>query len=124
MEPSAVISGKAKMRKLMNTPRASRERIQPMVKVPIRRLMVGAPSLHSRECADPAGTPNEFALLRACGLAVVAEQMENTLQIFRFEQRRDSGFQIDLSLLQWAIGKGRGVKMAEGTRSGAKRAQK
>src|SRR5208283_5851637 len=33
MEPSAVMSGNAKMRKLMNTPSARSERMQPMVKV-------------------------------------------------------------------------------------------
>jgi len=39
LEPSAVISGKSKMRKLMNTPNARSERIKPMVKAPMSKLM-------------------------------------------------------------------------------------
>src|SRR5271166_6158730 len=121
MEPSAVISGNAKMRKLMNTPSASSERMQPMVKVPIRRLMVGALSLNSRQGADPAGAAHELTLLRAGGLAVVCQQVKNALQIFRFEECGDSGFQVDLALRQGAVGESRSVKMPE--HIGAQRAQ-
>ena len=84
--------------------------------------MVGATSLDTRKGADPAGAANKFALLRACGLAVVREQMKNALQILRFEQRGDRGFQIDLALLQGVVGECRSVKMAEEIRTGAKRA--
>src|SRR5579863_348733 len=89
IEPSAVISGKAKMRKLMNTPSASSERMKPMVKVPISRLMcvglsVGLSSDFGRS-ADPTRASDEFALLRAGGLASVGEQVEHALQSFRLE---------------------------------------
>jgi hypothetical protein len=39
IEPSAVISGNAKIRKLMKTPRASRDRMKPIVIEPISRLI-------------------------------------------------------------------------------------
>jgi hypothetical protein len=39
IEPSAVISGKANTRKLRKTPRASRDRMKPIVIEPISRLM-------------------------------------------------------------------------------------
>src|SRR5260221_194498 len=38
IDPSAVMSGKWKMRKLINTPSASRDKINPMVIAPIRRV--------------------------------------------------------------------------------------
>jgi hypothetical protein len=38
-EPSTVISGKAKMRKLMYVPRASNERMSPIVQALTRRFM-------------------------------------------------------------------------------------
>ena len=38
-EPSAVMSGKAKIRKLMNTPSASSARISPMVQEPMSSVM-------------------------------------------------------------------------------------
>jgi len=42
VDPSAVMSGNSKIRKLMNTPNASRERMKPMVKAPISRLILGS----------------------------------------------------------------------------------
>jgi len=62
-------------------------------------------------------------LLRPRSLAIVAEQMQNALQIFRFEERRDRSFQIDLALGQRTIRKCRGMKMSEQIRALAQRPQ-
>src|SRR5271156_3321771 len=85
IEPSAGISGKAKMRKLMNTPSASRERMKPMVKVPISRFMCVGLSSDFGGSADPTRASDEFALLRAGCLASVGEQVQHALQSFRLE---------------------------------------
>jgi hypothetical protein len=39
-DPSAVMSGKLKMRKLINTPNARKERISPIVRDPMSKVMV------------------------------------------------------------------------------------
>ena len=73
IDPSAVISGNAKIRKLMKTPRASSERMKPMVKVPMRRLISFERSSNLRRRTDPAGAADELALLCPGSLAVVGE---------------------------------------------------
>src|SRR5580704_15267768 len=90
IDPSAVISGNAKIRKLMNTPRASSERMHPMVNVPIRRLISDSFSSDPFSCdlfsfdlrrrADPARAPDELALLWSRRLAVIGQQVEHALQ--------------------------------------------
>jgi hypothetical protein len=95
-----------------------------MVKVPISKLIGGELSLVSGKRADPARTTYKFALLRACGRAVVREQMKNALQVFRFKECCDGGIQIDLALRQGVIRECRSVKMAEEIRTGSKRAEK
>jgi hypothetical protein len=39
IDPSGVMSGKAKIRKLINTPIASNDRIKPIVKAPINNVI-------------------------------------------------------------------------------------
>ena len=76
---------KCKIRKLMNTPSASSERMHPMVKVPIRRLMSVAFSLDLELRSDPARAADKFALLRPGCFAVVGKQVEYALQALRLE---------------------------------------
>ena len=84
-DPSAVISGNAKIRKLMNTPRASSERMHPIVNVPISRLICVSLSSDLRRRADPACAADELALLRPGRHAVIGQQVEYALQSFRLE---------------------------------------
>src|ERR1700690_447138 len=85
IDPSAVMSGKAKIRKLMNTPKASSERMQPIVNVPIRRFMFVAVLSNLVGGADPARASNEFTLLRSRRLAVVSQKVQHSLQRLRFK---------------------------------------
>src|SRR5882762_2304612 len=113
-DPSAVISGKAKIRKLMNTPKASNDRMKPMVNVPTRRLICVPVSFLFRHCPDPTCATDKLALLWPCGFTVIGQEVEHPLQGLGREQRRDCCFQIEVSLLEGAIGKCRGVKVPHG----------
>src|SRR5437764_482580 len=53
-EPSAVMSGILKIRKLTYTPSASRARMNPSVTAPIRRVMVASSSCYRFQGSDPA----------------------------------------------------------------------
>src|SRR5579862_5886293 len=112
IDPSAVMSGNAKIRKLIKTPKASSERISPMVKVPIRRLMPVAFSLDIGDGSDPASAAHKFALMRPGCLAVVRKKVEHALQALSLKQGGGGGFQINLSLLERTIRKCGGVKMS------------
>src|SRR5579872_6002118 len=96
----------------MNTPSARSARMKPMVKVPISRLMMRRSSLGHRDGGEPACAADEFALLRAGGLAVVGEEMENALEGFGFEEGSYRTFQIDRAFGQGAVRKSGGVKVA------------
>src|ERR1700746_370624 len=99
-DPSAVISGNAKIRKLMNTPNASNDRMKPIVNVPTRRLICVSLSFLLRHRSDPASTANKLALLCAGGFTGIGQEVQHTLQGFRLEQGRDRRFQIDVSLFE------------------------
>src|SRR5438876_4792551 len=112
LEPSAVMSGKAKMRKLMKTTSASRERMSPIV----RARSAGSswvPLLHNlRDRPRPAGAPNEFALSSADDGPIVTEQVQDALERLVLEERSRRGFQVDLALLHRTVGERRSVEMA------------
>jgi len=64
IDPSAVMSGKEKIRKLMKTPSASSDRMSPMVSAPINRSM--RPSLYNADFTSTSrGTPVPPAAARA-----------------------------------------------------------
>src|SRR4029077_5590470 len=113
-DPSAVISGNAKILKLMNTPNASNDRMTPIVNVPPRRFICVPLSFLLRHSTDPASTADKLALLCPGGFTVIGQEVEHTLQGLPLKQGRDRGFQIDVSLLEGPIGKRCGVKVSHG----------
>src|SRR5436309_7826591 len=83
VEPSAVMSGKRKTRKLMKTPSASSERMRPTLHAPSSSVMsLHLPDRLRYRCdrADPASAAGELALTDARALAVVAQEMQHALQ--------------------------------------------
>ena len=84
-DPSTVISGNAKIRKLMNTPSASSERMHPIVNVPISRFISVPCSSNLSHRTDPARASNELALPRSGCFAAVGQQVEYALQSFPLE---------------------------------------
>src|SRR5438552_286893 len=80
IEPSAVMSGNAKIRKLMKTPNASSDRIRPIVKAPMRRSTLRSDS------RDPARAANQFALAGARRAAVVGQEVHDTHELIRLEE--------------------------------------
>src|SRR5690349_20370320 len=111
-DPSTVISGNAKIRKLMNTPKASNDRMKPMVNVPTRRFMRVPRSFLLRHRTDPACAADKHALLCPGGVTIIGQKVEHTLQGFRLEQSCLRSFQIDISLLERPIRKRRCVKVS------------
>ena len=65
LDPSAVMSGNSKIRKLINTPNASRERMKPMVIAPIRRLIPDSFRRKLRNTSYPTRPAHEFTLARS-----------------------------------------------------------
>src|ERR1039457_5318537 len=80
LDPSAVMSGNSKIRKLMKTPNASRERMRPMVIAPISRLILDSFRRNFGYGSRPERAAQEFAFSRSLDRAVVAEQMQDTLK--------------------------------------------
>src|SRR5207244_2234969 len=59
-----------------------------------------------------AGAADEFAFAQAGRVAVVAEQVEHSLQMLSAEQGIDGFLQVDFSLRQDSMRKGGGMEMA------------
>src|SRR5262245_51816913 len=95
IEPSAVMSGKSKMRKLMNTPIASSERISPIVSAPSSSVMRGSRADYLCDRSEPAGAAREFALAATDGGSVVVQQVEHAQQLVGFEAARDGLAQLE-----------------------------
>ena len=87
-DPSAVMSGNAKIRKLMNTPSASSARISPTVQVPMSSVMTTSSPL--RQPGDvPDCPPGKRALASPDDRPRVAQQVEDRLDPAGLEQVRD-----------------------------------
>src|SRR5262245_53136876 len=106
IDPSAVMSGNAKMRKLMKTPNASSDRISPMVNAPTTSSMSG-------NRRDPARAAHELALAGTRGAAIVVQEMHHAEQLIRLEQPRDGVGEIDVVLLYRPEDKCRGMQMTD-----------
>jgi hypothetical protein len=87
IEPSVVMSGNLKTRKLMNTPNANSERMRPTVQAPTRSVISDTGRGNRAERADPAGTADEGALAAADDLAIVV-QRHNHLRVTKRTNRR------------------------------------
>src|SRR5262245_37315114 len=111
-DPSVVMSGKRKTRKLTKTPRARRARIRPIVREPrssvMRRSCGGDPA----DRGDPADPAPELALAAADPLARVVEQVEHPLQDRALEQRGDGLAQLDAAARQRPVRERCGVEVA------------
>src|SRR5262245_25715942 len=111
-EPSVVMSGKRKTRKLTKTPSASSARIRPIVSDPsssvMRRSRAGDPGDGSHP-ADPA---HELALPCPDPLARVAEQVQDALEDRALEERGDALAQLDAAARQRPVGERSGVEVA------------
>src|SRR5215212_1815113 len=86
-DPSAVMSGNAKILKLMNTPSASSDRIKPIVTAPMSSSMVsdrGPGHERGGDRRGPARTPDELALAGTRRPAIVVQQVQHAEQLFVF----------------------------------------
>src|SRR6266852_5576866 len=79
-EPAVVMSANEKMRKLRNTPRDSRARIRPIVQAPSSGTTSASFLVDSFDRPKPTGAADEFTLANAADAAIVAQQVEHTLQ--------------------------------------------
>src|SRR5262245_30854665 len=86
IEPSAVMSGNVKIRKLMKTPSASSDRIRPIVNAPMSRSMSGRSLPGAGDRADPARAARELAFAGAGGAAVVVDEVQHALQPVGLEE--------------------------------------
>ncbi len=85
IEPSAVMSGKSKILKLMNTPSASSDRMRPMVKAPISSSMEVTPGEGRRYAAGESSAicpiqhaPDTNSLSPSAGdSTIVVEQVQD-----------------------------------------------
>src|SRR5690606_36194588 len=102
MEPSAVMSGNENSRKLMKAPKASRDRIRPMVSAPSNRSMRSIPDSRGgrQQRAGPEGAAHEFALACSQQRALVMQQVQQPGYGIVAEQRRDGLAQVQRALAQ------------------------
>src|ERR1051326_2352188 len=99
----------------MNTPIASRERINPMVNDPMSRVILCRPLLQwirPRYRSYPARATREFALSGATDFPRVIDQVCDALQALSFEQRRHGHLQIERSLFQRPVREGGCMKVS------------
>src|SRR5262245_3762651 len=106
IDPSAVMSGNAKIRKLMKTPNASSDRMRPIVNAPMSSSML-------RDLRQPARAADELGFTRTRRAAIVVQQMHHAHQLIRLEQPGDGVTQLDESLLNRPEPEGRRVQMAD-----------
>src|SRR6266699_1920456 len=76
-DPSAVISGILKMRKLTYTPSASSARINPSVKAPINSVMSGSSSCDRVQRTHPAGAASQVGFSHALKAARIRHQVQD-----------------------------------------------
>src|SRR4051812_28580491 len=105
----------------MKTPSASRERINPIVNAPMRRLISAPARLPDR--TEPACAAHKFTFSGAADLAIVGQEVQDSLQVFALEECLDGRLQIDVSLLQWPVREHRSVQMPVQSTGGAERSQ-
>src|SRR5215471_17629785 len=118
IDPSVVMSGNSKIRKLMKTPNASRARIRPIVSAPMSSSMSGPLAPRRRgDRSQPAGAAHELALAGAGRRAIVVQEVQHAQRRVGLEEGRDRLAQIDPSFLDRAERKRRGVQVTEASRA-------
>src|SRR5262249_50235803 len=94
-EPSVVMSGKRKTRKLTKRPRARSARIRPIVSDPSSSVMHRSRAGDPGDGRHPARPAHELALAGPDPLARVAEQVQDALQERALEERGDGLAQLE-----------------------------
>ena len=82
IEPSAVMSGNAKMRKLMKTPKRQQRQDQPDRERADQQQHDSVSPMPARDRPDPARAADELALAGAGGAAIVVQQVQDAQQRF------------------------------------------
>src|SRR5262249_30974420 len=118
MDPSAVISATWNTRNVMKTPKASRDRINPIVKDPTSKVILDPSNRRKPACAS-----HKFAFTRAVDCARIVEQVHYALDTSGVKKRGHGCLQIERSLLQRAVRKYGGMKMPNGPLPNGDRSQ-
>src|SRR5262245_34018908 len=102
-EPSVVMSGKRKTRKLTKTPSARSARIRPMVRDPSSSVMRRSRAGDRGDGTHPADSAHELALSGPDPLARIAEQVQDALEDRALEERDDALAQLEAAACQRAV---------------------
>src|SRR5262245_34214256 len=113
-DPSVVMSGKWKTRKLTNTPSARSARIEPIVSDPSSSVMRGSRPGDPADRGDPTDTSCELALAGSDALARIVEQVEHRLEDRSLEERSHRLAQLEAAAGQRAVRERGRVEMARG----------
>ena len=104
-EPSAVMSGMLKMRKLTYTPSASSARINPSVKAPISSVMSGSSSSNRFQRTHPAGAAGQVGLSHALKWTRISHQVQNCIRRGDGKDAGDRGPERQFAARHGSIGK-------------------